>query len=120
MSTILKSFRVPPLFPPNQPSLFHLHEPTNHGNSAKLRTTAAYQTPLNNYTQDKMAQAYYEFEVAMSCGGCSGAVERVLKKLDGTPPPPTSLRDPGVTHTALSGICQLRNFPEAPHRFTSA
>ncbi|KAI5810430.1 putative iron/copper transporter Atx1 [Pyronema omphalodes] len=30
-----------------------------------------------------MAQSYYEFEVAMSCGGCSGAVERVLKKLDG-------------------------------------
>jgi copper chaperone len=25
----------------------------------------------------------YKFDVAMSCGGCSGAVERVLKKLDG-------------------------------------
>jgi len=25
----------------------------------------------------------YKFNVAMSCGGCSGAVERVLKKLDG-------------------------------------
>jgi copper chaperone len=25
----------------------------------------------------------YKFNIAMSCGGCSGAVERVLKKLDG-------------------------------------
>ncbi|KAL4999518.1 heavy metal-associated domain-containing protein [Aspergillus recurvatus] len=26
---------------------------------------------------------HYKFNVSMSCGGCSGAVERVLKKLDG-------------------------------------
>ncbi|KAL4727669.1 Cytosolic copper metallochaperone [Fusarium chlamydosporum] len=25
----------------------------------------------------------YEFDIAMSCGGCSGAIDRVLKKLDG-------------------------------------
>lgn len=25
----------------------------------------------------------YKFGVTMTCGGCSGAVERVLKKLDG-------------------------------------
>ncbi|EGV61696.1 antioxidant and copper/iron homeostasis protein [Yamadazyma tenuis ATCC 10573] len=25
----------------------------------------------------------FHFEVAMSCSGCSGAVERVLKRLDG-------------------------------------
>lgn len=33
----------------------------------------------------------YEFEVKMHCGGCSGAVERVLGKLEGSspsPPPP--------------------------------
>ncbi|KAF2692231.1 putative iron/copper transporter Atx1 [Lentithecium fluviatile CBS 122367] len=30
-----------------------------------------------------MAEHNYKFEVAMSCGGCSGAIERVLKKLDG-------------------------------------
>ncbi|KAK3900241.1 hypothetical protein C8A05DRAFT_36131 [Staphylotrichum tortipilum] len=29
------------------------------------------------------AEHKYVFNVAMSCGGCSGAVERVLKKLDG-------------------------------------
>ncbi|KAL6231656.1 hypothetical protein BDW75DRAFT_233421 [Aspergillus navahoensis] len=26
---------------------------------------------------------HYKFNVSMSCGGCSGAVERVLKKLNG-------------------------------------
>lgn len=29
----------------------------------------------------------YKFNVAMSCGGCSGAVDRVLKRLDGQSPP---------------------------------
>jgi copper chaperone CopZ len=32
----------------------------------------------------------YKFNVSMSCGGCSGAVDRVLKRLDGAlPPSPT-------------------------------
>ena len=31
-----------------------------------------------------MAEHNYKFNVTMTCGGCSGAVERVLKKLDGT------------------------------------
>ncbi|KAM0282944.1 hypothetical protein ACHAQH_002755 [Verticillium albo-atrum] len=30
-----------------------------------------------------MAEHKYDFSIAMSCGGCSGAVDRVLKKLDG-------------------------------------
>ena len=30
-----------------------------------------------------MAEHHYKFDVKMSCGGCSGAIERVLKKLDG-------------------------------------
>ena len=30
-----------------------------------------------------MAEHKYKFNVTMTCGGCSGAVERVLKKLDG-------------------------------------
>ncbi|CRK44461.1 Metal homeostasis factor ATX1 like protein [Verticillium longisporum] len=30
-----------------------------------------------------MAEHNYQFNIAMSCGGCSGAVDRVLKKLDG-------------------------------------
>ena len=32
-----------------------------------------------------MAEHNYKFNVTMTCGGCSGAVERVLKKLDGKP-----------------------------------
>ena len=30
-----------------------------------------------------MSEHNYKFNIAMSCGGCSGAVDRVLKKLDG-------------------------------------
>lgn len=43
----------------------------------------------------------YKFDVAMSCGGCSGAIERVLKKLDGlsTPPAPLSQRSARATDT---------------------
>ena len=33
------------------------------------------------------AEHTYKFNVAMTCGGCSGAVERVLKKLDGKSSP---------------------------------
>jgi copper chaperone len=32
---------------------------------------------------DAVSGHKYQFNVTMSCGGCSGAVERVLKKLDG-------------------------------------
>ena len=35
-----------------------------------------------------MAEHSYKFNVTMTCGGCSGAVERVLKKLDGKPSSP--------------------------------
>ena len=37
----------------------------------------------NNRTN--MAEHQYKFNVTMTCGGCSGAVERVLKKMDGKP-----------------------------------
>ncbi|KAH8803289.1 iron copper transporter [Xylogone sp. PMI_703] len=30
-----------------------------------------------------MAEHTYKFNVTMTCGGCSGAVDRVLKRLDG-------------------------------------
>lgn len=30
-----------------------------------------------------MSEHNYKFNVTMTCGGCSGAVERVLKRLDG-------------------------------------
>lgn len=31
-----------------------------------------------------MAEHNYKFNVTMTCGGCSGAIERVLKKMEGT------------------------------------
>lgn len=37
-------------------------------------------------------QHEYKFDVAMSCGGCSGAVTRVLQKLDGGYSRPRCLR----------------------------
>jgi len=41
---------------------------------------------------DEQQDHTYKFNVSMSCGGCSGAVDRVLKKLDGksasSPPHP--------------------------------
>jgi copper chaperone len=30
-----------------------------------------------------MAEHTYKFDIKMTCGGCSGAVERVLKRLEG-------------------------------------
>ncbi|KAJ5936971.1 Metal homeostasis factor ATX1 [Penicillium verhagenii] len=30
-----------------------------------------------------MSDHQYKFNVSMSCGGCSGAVERILKRLEG-------------------------------------
>ena len=30
-----------------------------------------------------MSEHKYDFEITMTCGGCSGAVDRVLKKLEG-------------------------------------
>lgn len=35
-------------------------------------------------SQNIMSSHTYEFNVTMTCGGCSGAIDRVLKKLEGT------------------------------------
>ncbi|KAK3684024.1 heavy-metal-associated domain-containing protein [Podospora appendiculata] len=42
----------------------------------------------------------YKFNVAMSCGGCSGAVDRVLKKLDGVKSYEVSLENQTATVVA--------------------
>ncbi|KAF4582125.1 hypothetical protein GQ602_006749 [Ophiocordyceps camponoti-floridani] len=39
----------------------------------------------------------YEFNVTMSCGGCSGAIDRVLKKLDGVESYEVSLENQTAT-----------------------
>jgi copper chaperone len=32
---------------------------------------------------DVAAEHKYQFNVSMSCGGCSGAIDRVLKRMEG-------------------------------------
>lgn len=49
-----------------------------------------------------MAEHHYKFNVAMSCGGCSGAVERVLKRLDGEKRNTTSLPRGIILYTLSS------------------
>ena len=39
--------------------------------------------PKSSTTTSKMAEHKYNFNITMTCGGCSGAVERVLKKTEG-------------------------------------
>ncbi|RDA86468.1 hypothetical protein CP532_3619 [Ophiocordyceps camponoti-leonardi (nom. inval.)] len=41
----------------------------------------------------------YEFNVVMTCGGCSGAIDRVLKKLDGVDSYEVSLEKQTATVT---------------------
>ena len=41
-------------------------------------------TPVAAAAPAPVAEHTYKFNVSMSCGGCSGAVDRVLKKLNGT------------------------------------
>ena len=51
-----------------------------------------------------MAEHLYKFNVSMSCGGCSGAVERVLGKLDGEHLSPTSRTCRPLTNPLILGV----------------
>ncbi|OIW27160.1 hypothetical protein CONLIGDRAFT_682238 [Coniochaeta ligniaria NRRL 30616] len=46
------------------------------------------------------AEHTYKFNVSMSCSGCSGAVDRVLKKLDGVKSYEVSLENQTATVVA--------------------
>ncbi|KAK0704815.1 heavy-metal-associated domain-containing protein [Lasiosphaeris hirsuta] len=50
------------------------------------------------------AEHTYKFNVSMSCGGCSGAVDRVLKKLDGVKSYEVSLENQTATVVADEGL----------------
>ncbi|KAM0715402.1 hypothetical protein Q7P37_008900 [Cladosporium fusiforme] len=66
-----------------------------------------------------MAEHNYKFNITMTCGGCSGAVERVLKKLEGKSLPEqpspvqtvvlTLLSSPGVKSFDVSLESQTAN-----------
>ncbi|KAL2891291.1 copper chaperone [Ceratocystis lukuohia] len=47
-----------------------------------------------------MSDHTYEFDVAMSCGGCSGAINRVLTKLEGVKSHDVSLEKQTATVVA--------------------
>lgn len=48
----------------------------------------------NNKSMASLSKQYhYEYDIAMSCGGCSGAIDRVLKRLQG--------RNSSVLHSIL-------------------
>jgi len=51
-----------------------------------------------------MAEHNYKFNITMTCGGCSGAVERVLKKLDGVKNFDVSLESQTATVTAEENL----------------
>ena len=44
--------------------------------------TLPHPLPTKNHTMSDSLNRY-QFHVAMSCSGCSGAIQRVLDKLDG-------------------------------------
>ncbi|KAK2069786.1 hypothetical protein P8C59_004335 [Phyllachora maydis] len=46
----------------------------------------------------------YKFNVTMSCGGCSGAIDRVLKKLDGIQSYEVSLENQTATVVAAPSL----------------
>jgi len=50
------------------------------------------------------AEHTYKFNVSMSCSGCSGAVDRVLKKLDGVKSYEVSLENQTATVVAGSDL----------------
>lgn len=50
------------------------------------------------------AEHTYKFNISMSCGGCSGAVDRVLKKLDGVKSYEVSLENQTATVVAEESL----------------
>jgi copper chaperone len=51
-----------------------------------------------------MSEHTYKFNVTMTCGGCSGAVNRVLGKLDGPSLPLPSRSQRAYWHTIITGV----------------
>ncbi|KAK3320667.1 heavy-metal-associated domain-containing protein [Cercophora scortea] len=57
-------------------------------------------TPAPVDAEQQLQEHTYKFNVAMSCGGCSGAVDRVLKKLEGVKSYEVSLENQTATVVA--------------------
>lgn len=63
-----------------------------------------------------MSDHTYTFNISMSCGGCSGAVERVLKKLEGMTPPPPSHTPHRPAAQRGTALCLASAFPPPPEQ----
>jgi len=70
-----------------------------------------------------MAEHNYKFNITMTCGGCSGAVERVLKKLEGKSLPVCTARhaerpvSPLLTNPLPDRCQRIRRLPRLPDRY---
>ncbi|RYC61155.1 hypothetical protein CHU98_g5051 [Xylaria longipes] len=63
------------------------------------------RAPSSHHITDTMADAHtYKFNVTMSCGGCSGAINRVLGKLDGVQSYDVSLEKQEAVVVASPGL----------------
>ncbi|KAK3387511.1 hypothetical protein B0H63DRAFT_470201 [Podospora didyma] len=61
-------------------------------------------TPVAAAAPAPAAEHTYKFNVSMSCGGCSGAVDRVLKKLNGVKSYEVSLESQTATVVAEADL----------------
>ena len=69
--------------PTRDPSIAH-NDTIPHTNSPEDATDNHHRRTQERRRTTTMAENHYKFNITMTCGGCSGAVERVLKKLDGS------------------------------------
>lgn len=94
--------------PPSEALLLAHDSPTALDEPPRLIS----DTPPSLPAATTMADVHtYEFNVSMSCGGCSGAIDRVLKKLPGASPPPSS---------SIPGKEYERSADEAPRQASRA
>ncbi|KAL2274285.1 hypothetical protein FJTKL_03539 [Diaporthe vaccinii] len=96
--------RLEPLRDRRQLSLFcDLRHPSSLRQSTNLPTDQITDTHVNTHTT--MADTHtYKFNVSMSCSGCSGAVDRVLKKLEGVESYEVSLESQTATVVAKDDL----------------
>lgn len=70
----------------------HPSHPALSPSISSTRNPSSLHHPSSSRPTDTMAETHtYDFNITMTCGGCSGAIDRVLKKLDGSlalPPRP--------------------------------
>ena len=77
---------------------------TQNPHNQVKKVTKNYLFHLPNIKHTKMSGHKYHFDVAMSCSGCSGAVNRVLNKLEGVSAVDISLESQTVDVTTIDAL----------------